>query len=80
MVMLVMFGLRMMTFITTCSVLATAVICFGAFAGSKRYASKQDGPRDEWRDHHFDTHQKDMEKMDRIVALLEEIEEKITPQ
>lgn len=72
---------RMMTFITTCSVLATAVICFGACAGiCEEISQKQDGPRDEWRDHHFDTHQKDMEKMDRIVALLEEIEEKITPQ
>ena len=72
---------KMMTFITLCCVLVTAVICFGACAGiCEEITQAPNRPEDLWRDHHYETHKSDMDKMDRVVELLEEIEPNLTRQ
>ena len=69
---------RMMTFIIICCVLVTALICFGACAGiCEELNQTQTGPTDSWRDHHFEIHQQDMAKMDRVIDLLRQIEERL---
>ena len=66
---------RMMTFITTCCALVTTLICFGACAGiCEEISQAQTGPQDSWRDHHFEIHQQDMAKMDRVIELLGQID------
>ena len=66
---------RMMTFITSCCVLVTVVICFGACAGiCEELSQAQTGSPDSWRDHHYEIHQQDRAKMDRVVELLGDVE------
>ena len=69
----------MMTFITLCCLAITALICFAACAGiCEEINQTPDGPQDLGRDHHYEIHQRDMEKMDRIIDLFEEMESKVT--
>lgn len=71
---------RMMTFITACCVLVSAVICFGCVAGICEEidsSSTSDASSVTWRDHHYEIHNRDMEKMDRAISILREINSKV---
>ena len=66
--------MRMMTFITTCCVLVTALICFSACAGICEEISQAQTPStDSWQDHQYETHSSDMSKMGREIELLQKI-------
>lgn len=66
---------RMMTFITSCCVLVTVVIFFGSCAGiCEELSQAKIGPPNSWRDHHYEIHQQDLVKMDRVVELLGDVE------